>query len=307
MAVVKANVAVSLANYGRSAGYVTRLPDNDLADRCLTELRGLNVDVSRVVRGGERVGVYFLETGASQRASKVIYDRAGSAIAAIQPGAVDWAGVFAGARWFHWTGITPALSDSATAVTREACQAAKAAGLTVSTDLNYRKKLWTRQKAGEITAGLMEFVDVCVTNEEDTESVFGIKGADVESGQLDHANYESVARQLRARFGFEQVAITLRESISASENGWSAMLYADGEAHFSRRYLVLVVDRVGGGDSFAGGLIFALLRGDGPERAINFAVAASALKHTVPGDYNRVSLAEVETLAGGDASGRVQR
>lgn len=303
----EANVAVSLANYGLAAGFVTRLPDNDLADRCLAELRGLKVDVSRVVRGGERVGVYFLETGASQRASKVIYDRAGSAIAAIQPGMVDWASVFAGSRWFHWTGITPALGDSAAAVTREACQAAKAAGLTVSTDLNYRKKLWSKKKAGEVMAGLMEFVDVCIANEEDAESVFDIKGADVESGHLDHANYESVARQLQERFGFKQVAITLRESISASENGWSAMLFADGRAHFSRRYLVQIVDRVGGGDSFGGGLIFAMLRGDQPERAINFAVAASALKHTIPGDYNRVSLAEVETLAGGDASGRVQR
>jgi 2-dehydro-3-deoxygluconokinase len=253
------------------------------------------------------MGIYFLESGASQRASKVTYDRAHSAIAEIKPGDVDWDAVFAGAKWFHWTGITPALSDSAAAVTREACEAARKHGVRVSTDLNYRKKLWTREKAGQVMGGLMEYVDVCIANEEDAESVFGIRGAEVTSGQIEHGQYEDVARQLTERFGFKQVAITLRESFSASHNGWSAMLWTEGRSCFSRRYDISIVDRVGGGDSFAGGLIYALLRGDGAEKAINFAVAASCLKHSVSGDYNRVTLEEVETLAKGDASGRVQR
>jgi 2-dehydro-3-deoxygluconokinase len=303
----EANVAVSLTNYGIPAWFVTRLPKNDMGQRAINELRGLGVGTEFIVRGGERIGIYFLESGASQRASKVTYDRAHSAIAGIKPGDIDWDNVFAGAKWFHWTGITPALSDSAAAVTREACEAAKRLGLTVSTDLNYRKKLWSREKAGQVMGGLMEFVDVCIANEEDAESVFGIKGAEVTSGQIEHGQYEDVARQLTERFGFKQVAITLRESFSASHNGWSAMLYTGGKSWFSRRYDISIVDRVGGGDSFGGGLIYALLRGDGPEKAINFAVAASCLKHTIPGDYNRVTLEEVETLAGGDASGRVQR
>jgi 2-dehydro-3-deoxygluconokinase len=303
----EANVAVSLSNYGLETQFVTRLPNNDMAQRAINELRGLGVGTRHIVRGGERIGIYFLESGASQRASKVTYDRAHSAIAGIKPGEVDWDQVLDGAKWFHWTGITPALSDSAAAVTREACRAAKKHGLTVSTDLNYRKKLWSREKAGQVMAGLMEFVDVCIANEEDAESVFQIKGGEVTSGRIEHAQYEDVARQLTERFGFKQVAITLRESFSASHNGWSAMLWTGGQSHFSRRYDISIVDRVGGGDSFAGGLIYALLRGDGPEKAINFAVAASCLKHSISGDYNRVTLEEVETLAKGDASGRVQR
>jgi 2-dehydro-3-deoxygluconokinase len=303
----EANVAVSLTNYGLPARFVTRLPKNDMGQRAINELRGLGVDTQFIARGGDRIGIYFLESGASQRASKVTYDRAHSAIAGIKPGEIDWDKAFAGAKWFHWTGITPALSDSAAAVTREACEAAKRLGISVSTDLNYRKKLWSREKAGQVMGGLMEFVDVCIANEEDAESVFGIKGAEVTSGQIDHGQYEDVARQLTEKFGFKQVAITLRESFSASHNGWSAMLYTGGKSHFSRRYDISIVDRVGGGDSFGGGLIYALLRGDGPDKAINFAVAASCLKHTIPGDYNRVTLEEVETLAGGDASGRVQR
>jgi 2-dehydro-3-deoxygluconokinase len=303
----EANVAVSLANYGLKARFVTRLPKNDLAQSAVNELRGLGVCTDFIVRGGERMGIYFIETGASQRASKVIYDRAHSAISEIKPGEVNWDQVFEGAKWFHWTGITPALGDSAAAVTREACQAAKKHGLTISTDLNYRKKLWSREKAGQVMGGLMEFVDVCIANEEDAESVFNIKGAEVTSGQIEHGQYEDVAGQLTDRFHFKQVAITLRESFSASHNGWSAMLYTGGKSRFSRRYDISIVDRVGGGDSFGGGLIYALLRGDGPDKAINFAVAASCLKHTISGDYNRVSLEEVETLAKGDASGRVQR
>ena len=303
----EANVAVSLANYGLPAWFVTRLPKNDMGQRAINELRGLGVGTEYIARGGERIGIYFLESGASQRASKVTYDRAHSAIAGIKPGDIEWDKAFAGAKWFHWTGITPALSDSAAEVTREACIAAKKNGLTISTDLNYRKKLWSREKAGEVMGGLMEYVDVCIANEEDAESVFGIKGAEVTSGQIEHGQYEDVARQLTERFGFKQVAITLRESFSASHNGWSAMLYTGGKSHFSRRYDISIVDRVGGGDSFGGGLIYALLRGDGPDKAINFAVAASCLKHSISGDYNRVTLEEVETLAGGDASGRVQR
>jgi 2-dehydro-3-deoxygluconokinase len=303
----EANVAVSLVNYGLGARFVTRLPKNDIAQRAINELRGIGVDTDFIVRGGERIGIYFLESGASQRASKVIYDRAHSAISEIKTGEVDWEKVFAGARWFHWTGITPALSDSAAAVAEEACKAAKKLGLTVSVDLNYRKKLWTKEKAGAVMANLMQYVDVCIANEEDAESVFGIKGAEVTSGKIEHGQYEEVARKLTEKFHFKKVAITLRESHSASRNGWSAMLFENGKSFFSRAYDITIVDRVGGGDSFAGGLIFALLRGDGADKAINFAVAASCLKHTISGDYNRVALDEVETLAKGDASGRVQR
>jgi 2-dehydro-3-deoxygluconokinase len=303
----EANVAVSLANFGIEAAFITRLPKNDIAERAIAELRGLGVNTNHIVRGGERMGIYFLESGASQRASKVTYDRAHSAISEIEPGMVDWATVFADAKWFHWTGITPALSDSAAACVREACEAAKAAGLTVSTDLNYRKKLWSRDKAGQVMGELMPFVDVCIANEEDAESVFKIKGAHVESGVIEKEAYVDVARQLHERFGFKQVAITLRESFSASHNGWSAMLYQNGEAYFSRRHDITIVDRVGGGDSFGAGLIYGALQGMGPQESLQWAVAASCLKHTIPGDYNRVTVAEVEALVGGDASGRVQR
>jgi len=304
----EANVAVSLVNYGLSAEFVTRLPKNDMAQRAINELRGIGVGTEHIVRGGERIGIYFLESGASQRASKVTYDRAHSAIAEIKPGEVNWDDIFSrGAKWFHWTGITPALSDSAAAVTREACEAAKKQGVTISVDLNYRKKLWSKEKAGKVMGELMQFVDVCIANEEDAESVFNIKGAEVTSGKIEHSAYEEVARQLTEKFDFKKVAITLRESHSASRNGWSAMLYENGRSTFSNKFDITIVDRVGGGDSFAGGLIFALLRGDDASKAINFAVAASALKHTISGDYNRVALDEVETLAKGDASGRVQR
>ena len=303
----EANVAVSLVNYGLSADFVTRLPKNDMGQRAINELRGIGVGTGHIARGGERIGIYFLETGASQRASKVTYDRAHSAIAEIQPGEVNWEAAFKGARWFHWTGITPALSDNAAAVVEEACKVARQMGLTISTDLNYRKKLWSKQKAGEVMGKLMQYVDVCIANEEDAESVFGIHGAEVTSGKIEHAQYEDVARQLTERFGFKQVAITLRESYSASHNGWSAMLWTGGKAYYSRKFDLNVIDRVGGGDSFGGGLIFASLRGDAPQQAIEFAVAASALKHTIPGDYNRATLEEVEALVKGDGSGRVQR
>ncbi|MEI6337202.1 MAG: sugar kinase [Verrucomicrobiota bacterium] len=303
----EANVAVSLVNYGLATDFVTRLPKNDMAQRAINELRGLGVGTGHIVRGGERIGIYFLESGASQRASRVTYDRAHSAISEIKPGEVNWESVFAGASWFHWTGITPALSDSAAAVVEEACKVAKCHRITVSVDLNYRKKLWSREKAGAVMANLMQYVDVCIANEEDAESVFGIKGAEVTSGKIEHGQYEDVAKKLTDRFGFKKVAITLRESHSASHNGWSAMLFAGGQSFFSQKFDMTIIDRVGGGDSFAGGLIFALLRGDAPEKAINFAAAASCLKHTIPGDYNRVTLQEVESLLGGDGSGRVQR
>ncbi len=303
----EANVAVSLANFGVDAAFVTRLPKNDIAERAIAELRGLGVKTGFIARGGERMGIYFLESGASQRASKVTYDRAHSAIAEIQPGMVEWKQIFAGAQWFHWTGITPALSDSAAATVREACEAAKAAGVTISTDLNYRKKLWSREKAGQVMGDLMEFVDVCIANEEDAESVFGIKGAHVESGVIEKDVYIDVARQLAEKFSFKQVAITLRESLSASRNGWSAMLYQGGDSYFSKRYDITIVDRVGAGDSFGAGLIYAALKGLEPQAALEWAVAASCLKHSIPGDYNRVTVSEVEALAGGDASGRVQR
>lgn len=303
----EANVAVSLALLGRPAAFVTRLPKNDVAQRCINDLRALGVDTSHILRGGDRMGIYFLEAGASQRPSTVLYDRAHSAIAGITPEMVDWKKVFAGAKWFHFTGITPALGDSAAETCKLAAKTAREMGLTVSADLNYRKKLWSREKAGKVMADLMPFVDICIANEEDAESVFGIKGAEVASGKIEHARYADVARQLTERFKFKAVAITLRESISASENGWSGLYYAGGKSHFSRRYHIQIVDRVGGGDSFAAGLIFALTRGDDPQKAIEFAVAASCLKHSIVGDFNYTTLNEVETLAAGDASGRVQR
>ena len=303
----EANVAVALSRFGHDAALVTRLPKNAWGDRCVSTLLGQGVDCSNILRGGDRIGVYFLESGAGPRASNVIYDRADSAVSEMKPGDLDWSKVFEGASWFHWTGITPALGDGPAAACMEACKAAKAAGATVSVDLNFRKKLWSQAKAQEVMTGLMEHVDVCIANEEDAESVFGIKGADVETGEIDHGKYEDVAKQLTDQFGFDKVAITLRESISASRNGWSAMLFEGGKSHFSRRYEIEIVDRVGGGDSFAGGLIHALLGGKSGEAAINWAVAASALKHTIIGDMNLVDASEVDRLAGGDASGRVQR
>ena len=307
----ESNVAASLAAFGHDARFVTRLPDNDLGHRAAATLRGLGVDTRHVVVGDGRMGVYFLETGAGPRASRVIYDRADSAVSRIAAGDVDWPVVFAGVDHFHFTGITPALSRAAADATAAACAAAAEAGVRVSCDLNYRNKLWTKDEARACMTPLMEHVDVCIANEEDAESVFGLKGADVTSGDLDHGRYADVAGQLAGRFGFDEVAITLRESISASRNGWSAMLAGRGNdgvsATFSRRYDLPIVDRVGGGDSFAAGLIHALLRGWDDTRAVEWAVAASALKHTIPGDANLVGVEEIERLATGDASGRVRR
>ena len=298
----EANVAVTIAQLGGQANYVTRLPANEVAQRAVEQLRGLGVGVGRIVRGGERIGVYFLEQGASQRAGKVIYDRAHSAIATAQPGDFDWAAIFEGANWFHWSGITPALSDSAAAVTAEACREAKRRGLTVSFDLNYRAKLWSKEKAGTVLAPLMEHVDLCVTSVEEARTVFGL-ALDEKAANRE----EDAAGRLCERFGFRQVALTMRQADSASATSWGAMLFADGRACFSRRHEITIVDRVGAGDSLTGGLIFALRRGDTAQSAVEFAVAVSVLKHTIPGDYCLVSLDEVEALAAGAGGGRVQR
>ena len=307
----EANVAVSLANYGLDTAYVSKVPSHEVGDYVIRTLRKYGIDTKYVLRGGKRLGIYFVEKGASQRPSKVIYDREDSAIAMAKPEEFDWDAIFEGAEWFHWTGITPALSDNMIETTLAACKAAKAKGITVSCDLNYRKKLWTREKAGEVMAQLMPYVDVCIANEEDAADVFGIHAehTDIEGGKLDYAAYESVARQLSQRFGCKKVAITLRGSISASENTWAGMLYdaATDSASLSRSYLIKIVDRVGGGDSFGGGLIYALSQGYSNEDAINFAVAASCLKHTIEHDFNEVKVDEVLALMKGSGSGRVQR
>lgn len=305
----EANVAVSLANYGVDAAFVTKLPKHDIGQAAVNKLREFGVDTKNITRGGDRVGIYYLEKGASQRASKVIYDRAGSAIATASKADFDWNKIFEGAEWFHFTGITPALGDNVAEICLEACKAAKAKGLTVSCDLNYRKNLWTREKAGKVMDGLMKYVDVCIANEEDAADVFGIKAADtdVTTGKVNHEGYKDVAKQLADRFGFKKVAITLRGSISANDNNWAAMLYTDGKYFFSKNYLIHIVDRVGGGDSFGAGLIYSCLNNYAAQDAIEFAVAASCLKHTIEGDLNMVSVDEVKKLAGGDGSGRVQR
>ncbi|HHT47909.1 MAG TPA: sugar kinase [Firmicutes bacterium] len=305
----EANVAVSLANYGLDSYFVSKVPKHEIGQCAVDHLRRYGVHTDYIVRDGDRLGIYFLEVGASQRPSKVVYDRAGSAIAQVRAGEFDWERIFDGADWFHFTGITPALGDGVAEATLEALKAAKGKGVKVSADLNYRKKLWTPEKANQVMSKLMEYVDVVIANEEDAEKVFGIKAGhtDVTSGQIDQEGYQQVARQLVERFGFEKVAITLRESISASDNNWSALLYDGREFYRSRTYKIHIVDRVGGGDSFGGGLIYSLLSGKAPQDALEFAVAASALKHSIFGDFNLVSAAEVETLAGGDGSGRVQR
>lgn len=305
----EANVSVSLANYGIDAAFVTRLPKHDIGQAAVNELRRYGVDTSMITRGGDRVGIYFLEKGASQRPSKVIYDRAGSAIATAQSTDFDWNKIFDGVSWFHFTGITPALGDNVAAICLDACKAAKAKGITVSCDLNYRKNLWTREKAGQVMDGLMKYVDVCIANEEDASDVFGIKAdnTDVTTGKVNHDGYKDVAKKLADRFGCKMIAITLRGSISANDNNWAAMLYTAGGYYFSKNYLVHIVDRVGGGDSFGAGLIYSCLNGFEPQQSIEFAVAASCLKHTIEGDLNQVSVDEVKKLAGGDGSGRVQR
>ena len=305
----EANVAVSLANYGLDSVYVTKLPKHAIGQAAVDSLRYFGVDTSKVVRGGERVGIYFLEKGASQRGSVCIYDRAYSAISMSKPEDFDWDTIFDGADWFHFTGITPALGGNLVEICKQACIAAKAHGVKISCDLNYRGKLWTREEARTAMTELCQYVDVCISNEEDAKDVFGIEAenTDIYGGKLNHEGYKSVAKQLMDKFGFEKVAITLRTSISASDNDWAGMLYDGENYYFSKSYHLHIVDRVGGGDSFGGGLIYALLSDKSGQQAIEFAVAASALKHSVEGDYNRVSVSEVEKLAGGDGSGRVQR
>ena len=305
----EANVSVSLANYGLESSFVTKLPAHEIGQAGVNSLRRFGVDTSHIVRGGSRVGIYFLEKGASQRPSKVIYDRAGSSIAEAVKADFNWDEIFEGADWFHFTGITPALGDNVAEICLEACKKAKEKGITVSCDLNYRNKLWSKEKAGEVMDELCKYVDVCIANEEDAGDVFGIKAADtdVTSGKVNHEGYKDVAKQLADRFGFKKVAITLRESLSANDNNWAAMLYTDGAYYFSKKYTMHIVDRVGGGDSFGAGLIYACLNDMGAQDTIEFAVAASCLKHSIEGDFNQVSVDEVKKLAGGDASGRVQR
>ena len=308
----EANVAVSLANYGHEAKFVTKVPENPIGDCAVAALRKLNVDTSAIARGGERLGIYFLETGSAMRASNVVYDRAHSSIATATADDFDFDAIFEGADWFHFTGITPAVSDAAAELTEAALKAAKAKGVKVSVDLNFRKKLWSSEKAQRIMSNLMQYVDVCIGNEEDAEKVLGFKPGetDVTSGDLELAGYEDIFKQMVEKFNFEYVISSLRVSHSASDNGWSACIYSRDTKEFyhSREYRISpIVDRVGGGDSFAGGTICGFVDGKNFKEALEFGVAASALKHTIPGDFNLVSRADVENLAGGDGSGRVQR
>ncbi|MBR6475617.1 MAG: sugar kinase [Lachnospiraceae bacterium] len=305
----EANVAVSLANFGVDAVFVSKVPKHEIGQACVNSLRRFGVDTDEILRGGDRLGIYYLEKGASQRPSKVIYDRAGSSISQATKEEFDWDDILEGADWFHFTGITPALGDNVAEICLEAVKAARAKGITVSCDLNYRNKLWSKEKAGEVMGELCKYVDVCIANEQDADDVFGIKArnTDVTSGKVDHEGYKDVALQLAQKFGFKKVAITLRGSISANDNDWAGMLYDGSDFYFSRTYPVHIVDRVGGGDSFGGGLIYACLNDYSGQDTINFAVAASCLKHSIEGDYNMVTVDEVKKLAGGDASGRVQR
>lgn len=305
----EANVAVSLANYGNDAAFVCKVPTHEIGQCAVNSLRRFGVDTSKIVRGGDRLGLYFVEKGASQRGSKVIYDRANSAIALSQREEFDWDAILDGVEWFHWTGITPALGGELPEITLDALRKCKEKGITVSCDLNYRAKLWSREKAGEVMGRLTPYVDVLIANEEDAKDVFGIEaeGSDIMSGKLNQQGYVRVAQQLSERFGCKAVAITLRGSISASENNWAGMLYTGGSAYLSKNYLIKIVDRVGGGDSFGGGLIHAMLKGMEPQDVIEFAVTASCLKQTLEHDFNLMSEKEVMTLMGGNASGRVQR
>ena len=305
----EANVAVSCANYGHEAYFVTKLPAHEIGQSAVNALRRFGVKTDYITRGGDRVGIYYLETGASMRPSKVIYDRAHSAMAEAEPGDFDFDTIMEGAQWFHWSGITPAISDKAAELTRLACEAAKRHGVTVSVDLNFRKKLWTKEKAQSVMRPLMQYVDVCIGNEEDAELCLGFKPeASVEEGVTDAEGYKGIFRQMAETFGFKYVVSTLRESLSASHNGWKAMIYDGREFYESRHYNIFpIIDRVGGGDSFSGGIIHGLLTKKTQAEALEFAVAASVLKHTINGDFNMVSAEEVESLAAGNGSGRVQR
>ncbi|HHU74912.1 MAG TPA: sugar kinase [Clostridiales bacterium] len=305
----EANVAVSLANYGYEAYFVSKLPKNEIGQAAINSLRKFGVKTDYIARGGERIGIYYLETGASMRPSNVVYDRAHSSIAEADMKDFDFDEIFKNAAWFHFSGITPALSDSAALLTEEALKAAKKNNVTVSVDLNYRKKLWSPEKAKEVMTRLMQYVDVCIGNEEDAHLTLGFKPGqtDVTSGELELAGYKDIFKQMIDKFGFKYVISSLRESHSASDNGWSACAFDGNEFYHSRKYEIRIVDRVGGGDSFASGVIYGLLEGKNFKDALEFGVAASALKHTIHGDFNLVTVEEVETLLKGDASGRVQR
>lgn len=305
----EANVAVSCANYGHEAYFVSKLPAHEIGQAAVNALRRYGVHTDFIARGGSRVGIYYLETGASMRPSKVIYDRAGSAIAEARPEDFDFGAIMEGADWFHWSGITPAISDASAECLRQACIAAKKKGVTVSCDLNFRKKLWTSEKAQSVMKPLMQYVDVCIGNEEDAELCLGFKpDADVEGGNTEAEGYKGIFKGMMDTFGFKYVVSTLRESLSATHNGWKAMIYDGKDFYVSKHYDINpIIDRVGGGDSFSGGIIHGLLTMDSQEEALEFAVAASALKHTIPGDFNMVSAEEVAALAGGSANGRVQR
>ena len=305
----EANVAAALCNYGLNGTFVTKVPNNPIGQSAINHLRRYGVDTRFIARGGDRLGIYFLETGASMRASQVVYDRAGASIADVDPSEFDWDAILDGADWFHTTGITPALSDKAALLAETALKAAKSRGITTSIDLNYRKKLWSKEKARKVMTELCRHVDVCIGNEEDADTTLGFKAAhtDVTKGELDLDGYKDVFRQMREKFGFKVIASSLRESHSASDNGWSALVY-DGETfHHTRKYQVRIVDRVGSGDSFASGLIYGLVTGMSMPDAAEFGVAASAIKHTIPGDLNHATLSEVKDLLKGDGSGRVQR
>ncbi len=305
----EANVATALCNYGLNGTFVTKVPDNPIGQSAINHLRRFGVDTQYIARGGERLGIYFLETGASMRASQVVYDRAHASIADVDASEFDFDQIFEGADWFHTTGITPALSDKAAALTLASLKAAKERGITTSIDLNFRKKLWTKEKAREVMTQLCEYVDVCIGNEEDADLCLGFKAGetDVTKGELHLEGYKDVFQQMKARFGFKFIASSLRESHSASDNGWSALVYDGTDFYHTKKYNVRIVDRVGSGDSFASGLIYGLVTGMSMPDAAEFGVAASALKHTIPGDFNHATLKEVKDLVGGDGSGRVQR
>jgi 2-dehydro-3-deoxygluconokinase len=305
----EANVAVAFTNYGLEGMFVSKVPDNAIGQAAINHLRRFGVDTQFIARGGKRLGIYFLETGASMRASQVIYDRADAAIADAEISEFDFDKIFDGASWFHTTGITPALSDKAAALTEAALKAGREKGITTSIDLNYRKKLWSKEKAKEVMTRLCQYVDVCIGNEEDAETTLGFKskGTDVTKGELNLAGYKDVFQQMKEKFGFKYIASTLRESHSASDNGWSALVYDGKEFYHSKQYEVRIIDRVGSGDSFASGFIYALVSGMNLKDAAEFGVAASALKHTIPGDLNHATLSEVQGLMKGDVSGRVQR
>ncbi len=305
----EANTAVAFANYGLDSLFVTALPENEIGQSAINSLRAFGVNTTQIKRQGSRIGIYYFEYGVSQRPSKVIYDRAASSISELEPGEIDWENIFKDASWFHWSGITPALSKNAAEVTREALISAKNAGVTVSVDLNYRKKLWTPDEACSVMTGLMEFVDVCIGNEEDAEKMFGLKSGstDVEKGKLDEAGYEETAKLLIDKFGLNRAAITLRESISASDNIWSACLHNGKEFMISKKYNVHLVDRVGGGDSFSSGLIYSLMTGRSDRDSLEFGTAASCLKQTIHGDYNHVTVSEIGQIMKGKTSGRIQR